>query len=98
MMSDSTTMSVDVSTDLVKVVDLQEKTYTAGKYKEVGLKTETGYWSKGFLVNMFSNHDHFDDVAIGVKLCMQVGSSSIYYTQFFFPYMDVYSTSTHKLS
>ena len=67
-------MSVDATTTLVKVVDVQEKTYIGGKYKEVGLKTETGYWSKGFLVNMFPNHECFDEVVIGVKLSMQVGS------------------------
>ena len=31
-------MSVDATTTLVKVVDVQEKTYIGGKYKEVGLR------------------------------------------------------------
>ena len=89
-MQDNTIMSVDVITTLVKVVDVQEKFYSAGKYKEVGVKTETGFWSKGFLVNMFPNHDNFNDVEIGVKLCMQVGSSLHTLFIFFYCYITIF--------
>jgi hypothetical protein len=70
----SATMSdhVEDIISLVKVTDVQEKKYVAGTYKEVGLQCETGFWSHGFLVNIFPNHDHFDDIAMGDKLTMQV--------------------------
>ena len=56
----------------VKVLNVDEKTYATGVYKQVSMLQETGYWLEIFKVNVFPNYPIYENLQKGLRLSMEV--------------------------